>query len=1038
MRLPSLSNRVGIVPVQRWRSMMGGAPQPATHSPAGRATDIMRKDVSGAMPEYHPNEVERDWQAWWRSMGFYKPEFHPNGEPFVMVMPPPNVTGSLHLGHALMASIEDCLARWHRMCGKQVLWVPGTDHAGIATQVVVEKKIMRERNQTRHDLGREAFLQEVWNWKNQYGDTICNQLRSLGVSADWDREAFTMDERLSQAVKQAFLRMFASGKIYRANRLVNWSPCLRTAISDIEVEHIELEEPKKLVVPGHARPIEFGVYHSFSYQLEGSSDPADRITVATTRIETMLGDVAVAVHPKDPRYTRFHGKFLSHPFFPDRRVAVITDDVLVDMEKGTGAVKVTPAHDPNDFECGKRHNLEQISVFDEDGRINANGGPEFAGMMRFDARFAVIKRLKELDLYGERIPNPGMRLGICSRSSDIIEPMCKPQWWVDCKEMAGRAAQAVRKGDLEIVPKTHENIWFQWLDNIRDWCISRQLWWGHRIPAYEVVLDGVRQPAADCNMKYWIVAGSEEEAMNIALERFAGIDASRIAILQDEDVLDTWFSSGLFPFSVMDWPNTEAEDYRKYYPNQLLETGGDILFFWVARMVMMGLELTGSLPFKQVFLHPMVRDAFGRKMSKSLCNVIDPLDVIHGISLENLNDKVKKSGQSEKEIKRALAEQQKAYAKTKGIPECGTDGLRLGLLSYTAQGRNINLDVNRVLGYRHFCNKLWNAVRFCMPRDGSSVVIFPESGLPSLDEALDTIRIAFASGSDDACTVYDRWIMSRLHRTSFTANNALKDYDFATATSAMYDFMLNEFCGVYLETTKPVFSSGLDSHKNVARMVLYVCLDHILKLLHPVMPFVTEELWQRLPITRRPEGESIMVQPYPQGEATFVDERAEAIVDLGSTLVHAILGTRSGLGISPKSRCDIAVQCQTSEDEKHVVACSLMVATLAKADKVTTLSSDSRIPSGCAPCIVTESITAHLHVAGLIDFAKELDRLDKKRSKLAESIGRTTARTSSDQYQNNTPAHVREKEEAALEKLRAELASIDTAIDSLKSLSQGN
>ena len=556
------------------------------------------KDMSTPMePAYKPHAVEASWNDWWEASGYYKGESSPEDKrpKFSICLPPPNVTGSLHLGHALTVAVQDLLCRWHKMRGYNVLWIPGTDHAGIATQVVVEKKLWKERKQTRHDLGREAFVKEVYGWKDQYGANIFRQLRRLGCSLDWSREVFTMDEPRAKSVTAAFIKFHEAGLIYRDVRLTNWCCQLRSGISDIEVDYIDVETRTRIAVPGHPkdRTYVFGVIWSFAYKLVGSDD---EIIVATTRPETMLGDTAVAVHPDDPRYAKYHGKFLQHPFV-DRQVKIITDGTLVDMTFGTGAVKVTPAHDPNDFACGRRHGLPEITIFTDEGAMAANTG-QFAGMMRLDARVEVLKALKEKGLSrGEE--NNKMRLGKCSRTGDIIEPMLKPQWWVDCSGMAKRATDAVRNGELSIKPEDHKKTWFRWLDNIRDWCVSRQLWWGHRIPAYYVKVKG--QPLEEP-----VVAGSAADAIaKVVAERECA--ASDVTLVQDEDVLDTWFSSGLFPFSTLGWPDETHADLQAWHPTTLLETGQDILFFWVARMVMCSLQLTDKLPFNEVYLHAMVR-----------------------------------------------------------------------------------------------------------------------------------------------------------------------------------------------------------------------------------------------------------------------------------------------------------------------------------------------------------------------------------------------------------------------------------------------
>ncbi|KAA8533888.1 hypothetical protein F0562_031405 [Nyssa sinensis] len=652
-------------------------------TPAGE-----KKHLSSQMAkQYNPIAVEKSWYPWWEESGFFVADSSSIKPPFVIVLPPPNVTGALHIGHALTCSIQDTIIRWRRMSGYNTLWVPGMDHAGIATQVVVEKKIMRERRLTRHDLGREKFLSEVWDWKNEYGGAILKQLRCLGASLDWSRECFTMDEKRSKAVVEAFVRLYKEGLIYRDLRLVNWDCVLRTAISDIEVDYIDIKEKTLLKVPGYQNLVEFGVLTSFAYPLEGG---LGEIVVATTRVETMLGDTAIAVHPEDSRYSHLRGKFAIHPF-NGRKLPIVFDPILVDMNFGTGAVKITPAHDPNDFEVGKRHNLDFINIFTDDGKINSNGGLGFAGMPRFKAREAVTAALQEKGLYRGAKANE-MRLGLCSRSNEVIEPLIKPQWYVNCNSMAKQALDAVmdiENRKMEIIPKQYVADWKRWLENIRDWCISRQLWWGHRIPAWYVTLDDDELKERGAYNDHWVVARNEEEAQLEAGRIYAG---KEFKISQDPDVLDTWFSAGLFPLTVLGWPD-DTEDLKAFYPTSVLETGHDILFFWVARMVMLGIKLGGDVPFRKVYLHPMIRDAHGR-----------------------LHKRLEEGNLDSTELKVAKEGQVKDFPN--GIPGCGADALRFALVSYTAQSDKINLDIQRVVGYRQWCNKLWNAVRFAMSKLG--------------------------------------------------------------------------------------------------------------------------------------------------------------------------------------------------------------------------------------------------------------------------------------------------------------------------------
>ncbi|KDD75111.1 class I (I, L, M and V) tRNA synthetase, partial [Helicosporidium sp. ATCC 50920] len=797
------------------------------------------KSLAGAMPKaYQPKAVEGTWYEWWEKSGCFQAHVaDPEAEPFVMVIPPPNVTGSLHIGHALMLSLEDTIARWRRMQGRAVVWVPGTDHAGIATQTVVERSLMAETGQTRHDLGRDKFLERVWAWVDRHGDRILYQLRRMGASLDWPRTCFTMDAKLSRAVQEAFLRLHASNKIYRAHRLVNWDCTLRTAVSDIEVDYVDVPGRTLLKVPGYAQPVEFGVLTSFAYPLE---DGAGEIVVATTRPETMLGDTAVAVHPDDERYRGLVGKFVVHPV-NRRKIPIVADAELVDMAFGTGAVKITPAHDPNDFATGKRHNLEFVSVLDDEGAMAGASSGEFAGMPRFQARVAIVDWLKREGLFRGVTDNP-MRLGLCSRSKDVIEPVMKPQWWVDCASAAKRAVDAVRGGDLAIQPREFEATWFRWLENIRDWCVSRQLWWGHRIPAYYVELEGERPGAQGTSLEdtsRWVVAADEAAAREEAERRFG---ASRgFALRQDEDVLDTWFSSGLFPFSVFGWPEQSA-DLARFYPGALLETGHDILFFWVARMVMMGLELTDRLPFGAVYLHTIVRDAHGRKMSKSLGNVIDPLSVVEGVSLEALHASLEGGNLDPAEVKKARQGQKADFPD--GIEECGTDALRFALVSYSSQGRDVNLDIKRVVAYRHWCNKLWNAVRFALGHLGDDFVVSEEERRALADE-----RGVLSGSALQELPFASRWILSRLSAATETVDAGMEASDFSAATTAAYNFWQYELCDVFIELVKPVMARGGPAEQRWTRVVLWTALDVGLRLLHPFMPYVTEELWQRL---RRP------------------------------------------------------------------------------------------------------------------------------------------------------------------------------------------
>uniref|UniRef100_A0A0C9S2L0 Valine--tRNA ligase, mitochondrial n=1 Tax=Wollemia nobilis TaxID=56998 RepID=A0A0C9S2L0_9CONI len=952
---------------------------------------------------YNPSAVEAAWYQWWEKSGFFVADANSKKPPFVIVLPPPNVTGALHIGHGLTSSIEDTIIRWRRMSGYNTLWVPGMDHAGIATQVVVEKKIMRERGLTRHDLGREQFVAEVQKWKEEYGGTILKQERRLGASLDWSRECFTMDEKRSKAVTEAFVCLYKESLIYRDHRLVNWDCVLRTAISDIEVDYIDIKGRTLLKVPGYKSPVEFGVLTSFAYPLE---EGLGEIVVATTRPETMLGDTAIAVHPSDQRYMHLHKKFAVHPF-NGRRLPIICDAELVDPNFGTGAVKITPAHDPNDFAVGKRHNLDFINIFTNDGMINSNGGKEFEGMKRFDARVAIIEALKSKGLY-RGSENNDMRLGTCSRSEDIIEPMIKPQWFVNCSDMGREACEAVEDGRLEIIPKQYEADWFRWLRNIRDWCISRQLWWGHRVPAWYITLEDDAYTEFGFYDDHWVVGRNEEEALAEACAKFPG---RKYHIEQDPDVLDTWFSSGLFPFSVMGWPE-DTVDMKTFYPTTLLETGHDILFFWVARMVILGMKITGKVPFKQVYLHPMVRDAHGRKMSKSLGNVIDPLEVINGVSLEGLHGRLEQGNLDRNELEIAKAGQVKDFPN--GIPECGTDALRFALVAYTAQSDKINLDIQRVVGYRHWCNKLWNAIRFAMLNLGKDFI-------PS--EKLNVKSLPFGC----------KWILSALNKAIAKTVTAMEAYEFSDATSAVYSWWQYQLCDVFIEIIKPIMSADENSTsvlmKRATRDTLWICLDNGLRLLHPFMPFVTEELWQRLP--QRPgdtaRKESIMISDYPAVVEEWTDDEIESQMALIESTVRSIRSLRMEYKLQPKQRPESFLLCKTDEVAAILESCTTDICTLATLASLKVLRESDAPPIGCAVNIVNEHVSAFVLLRGIVDAEVELSKLNKKKEELTRQQETLSKKMNIPGYTEKVPANIQEENLDKLNKLMAEMNIIEEA-----------
>ncbi|XP_036371216.1 valine--tRNA ligase isoform X1 [Octopus sinensis] len=970
-----------------------------------------KKDTKCPMPDaYSPQYVEAAWYDWCVKCGYFKPEYAlsqnkggPPPEKFIMVIPPPNVTGSLHLGHALTNAVEDTITRWHRMNGKATLWNPGCDHAGIATQVVVEKKIFKEQGITRHELGRENFLKEVWKWKNEKGDRIYHQLRMLGSSLDWDRACFTMDPKLCRAVTEAFVRLHQKKLIYRSVRLVNWSCSLNSAISDIEVDKKEISGRTFLAVPNYKDKVEFGVLVSFAYPVVDSDE---KIIVATTRVETMLGDTAVAVHPDDERYKHLHGKFVQHPFL-ERRLPIVCDD-FVDREFGTGAVKITPAHDHNDYEVGKRHSLPFVTIIDEEGNITNDCG-QFSGMKRFDARKAVTQALKDKGLYEGSVDNP-MVVPTCSRSKDIIEPLLKPQWYVDLKDMAAQAVKDVKEGNLKIIPDMHKKTWYRWLEDSRDWCISRQLWWGHRIPAYFVTVNDPNVPEGlGTDDKYWVSGRTEDEAKQNAAERF-NVSVEKISLKQDEDVLDTWFSSGIFPFSIFGWPD-ETPDLQAYYPGTLLETGHDILFFWVARMVMMGNALLGKLPFKEVYLHAMVRDAHGRKMSKSLGNVIDPLDVITGISLQGLHDRLKDSNLEEKEVSKAKSGQKADYPQ--GIPECGTDALRFALVSYTSQGRDINLDVLRVQGYRFFCNKLWNVTKFALSALGESFVPSPVK--------------------ENQGSLMDKWILSRLSEAVILSTSGFENYDFPTVTTAIYNFWLYELCDWYVESIKPILYGSDDEAKTITSNILFTCLDVGLRLLHPIMPYVTEELFQRLPGENKKDKTSICVHPYPTTkECDYRYPDIEKNVEFMQSVVKSVRSMRADYNLT-KTKADVYLKCSDEESANILKSFVDIIANLASSDNVNILINQEP-PTGCAMITVSAKCETHLMLKGLIDINKEISKLEGKKEKLNSQLNKLNESIQKPDYETKVPEEVRKQNTSKVSELSAEVEKLTKGISALMTM----
>lgn len=956
-----------------------------------------------SLKAYSPKAVESSWYAWWKKQGFFEPKLTADGEclpggQFVVPAPPPNVTGALHIGHALTIAIQDSLIRFNRMRGKTSLFVPGFDHAGISTQSVVEKMLWKNEQKTRHDLGREKFVDLVWEWKEEYHERIRKQTESLGASYAWSYEAFTLDETRSKAVAEAFVRLFDDGTIYRATRLVNWCTALNTTLSNLEVDNKDIPGRTLLSVPGYESKVEFGVITSYAYPVVGSDE---KIVVATTRPETCFGDTAIAVHPKDPRYTHLHGHKVHHPLL-DREIPIVLDDVAVDMEFGTGAVKITPAHDPNDYETGKRHDLEFINILNDDGTLNENAGP-YAGMKRFDARYKVIADLKEKGLFVEQKDNP-MTIPTCSKSGDVIEPLLKPQWWVSQKEQALMAIDAVKQGKLTITPRSSEAEFFHWMNSIQDWCISRQLWWGHRCPVYLVVREGEPRPDP-ADSTNWVAGRTREEAEQKAAAKFTG----KFELEQDEDVLDTWFSSGLWPFSTLGWPE-KTPDMAKFYPMSLLETGWDILFFWVARMVMLGLKLTGEVPFTEVFCHSLVRDAQGRKMSKSLGNVIDPLDVIAGISLQGLHDKLRVGNLDSREIKKAEDGQKISFPN--GIPECGTDALRFALCAYTTGGRDINLDIMRVEGYRKFCNKIYQATKFALMRLGDDYV--PPSGP------------AKATGKE---SLVERWILAKLSAASKQAAEHLDNRQFMEATSVIYNFWLYELCDVYIENSKFLILEGTDAERKSAQDTLYTCLDEGLKLIHPFMPFITEELWQRLPRRSDENVDSIVLTSYPSINA--FDDAAVRGYDLVLDVVKAARSLLAQYNITKDAKVIVSA---TGESLTTVTEQKNSILSLIKAASDLELTDDAQTPAGSVVGVVSPVCRVFIVVKGHVNFDEEITKAQAKIDKINKVKEQLEKQTKVPDYETKVKASVREQNDKKLEGYAAEIKGLEAVLSEFNRL----
>jgi valyl-tRNA synthetase len=926
---------------------------------------------------YEPVDVEPRWYKYWQELGVFRAGTEPGDvrPTYVIPMPPPNVTGSLHMGHALFGTIQDALIRYARMSGKNALWQPGMDHAGIATQTVVERQLKRE-GLSRHDLGRAEFVARVWKWKEQSGGRIAEQMRVLGCSADWGRSKFTMDPDMSRAVTEAFVRLYEEGLIYRATRLVNWDVGSQTVLSDLEVD---TEEDVQ------------GEMYEFAYPVErtGLGDTAlsrgiGELVVATTRPETMLGDSAVAVHPDDPRYKHLHGKFLKHPFV-NRRIPVIADPILVDMAFGTGAVKVTPAHDFNDFATGKRHDLPEINILTLDGKMNQECG-EFAGLDRFEARKRVKQRLAELGLERGSKPHT-MTLPRSQRSGDVVEPMISTQWFVKMQPLAEPALQAVRSGATQILPEEWVKTYDHWLTNIQDWCISRQLWWGHQIPAYFCEACGEVHVTRDAAPPQCHKCGHP-------------------ALKQDPDVLDTWFSSGLWPFSTLGWPEKTLE-LERFYPASDMETGYDILFFWVARMMMMGIHFMGEPPFKRILLHGMVVDETGDKMSKVKGNTIDPLDLVHGATFDEVVQKALPGAPKHE----ALHKFKKAYPSTAqmgaGFPAYGSDAVRFTLCSYSPQARRIALSPKRVEGYRNFCNKIYNAVRFAL----GHVADAKPSGFPIAQPLL----------------LQNRWILSRLVKAIATCRVGISEFRLDEASGALYHFFWDELCDWYLETTKPIFASGTEPERTETRDTLAHVIETALRALHPFMPFITEELWQRVP---RPDSRpaSIALAPYPTAEDGRVDEDAERVFVALSGAIGAARSMRNEHDVHPSAEIPLVLRLTDANLAEALRAQSPIIKFLVRTagEPVIELEGGER-PCGFAVA-VTSGVQVLVGLKGLVDSKKELERIERARKKLHKDIESYEKRLNNPSFVDKAAPEVVAEARQQLANLKRQLEQLDEAM----------
>ncbi|GIB76960.1 valyl-tRNA synthetase [Vibrio cholerae] len=940
---------------------------------------------------YNPTSIEQDLYKTWEEQGYFKPHGDTSKDAYSIMIPPPNVTGSLHMGHAFQDTIMDTLIRCQRMKGKNTLWQVGTDHAGIATQMVVERKIAAEEGKTKHDYGRDAFIDKIWEWKAESGGTITKQLRRLGASVDWDRERFTMDDGFYKAVQEVFVRLYKNDLIYRGKRLVNWDPKLHTAISDLEVENKETK--------GH-------MWH-FRYPLADgvkTADGKDYIVVATTRPETMLGDTGVAVNPEDPRYKDLIGKEIILPIV-GRRIPIVGDE-HADMEKGTGCVKITPAHDFNDYEVGKRHQLPMINILTFDANIrdaaevfNSNGeasnayGTEipakYQGMERFAARKAIVAEFEQLGLLQE-IKDHDLTVPYGDRGGVVIEPMLTDQWYVRAGILAKPAVEAVENGDIQFVPKQYENMYFSWMRDIQDWCISRQLWWGHRIPAWYDEQGNV------------FVGRNEEEV------RAENNIAADVALRQDDDVLDTWFSSALWTFGTLGWPEKTPE-LNVFHPTDVLVTGFDIIFFWVARMIMMTMHFCkdedgkAQVPFKTVYVTGLIRDENGDKMSKSKGNVLDPIDMIDGIDLESLVEK--RTGNMMQPQLAAKIEKNTRKTFENGIEAYGTDSLRFTLAAMASTGRDINWDMKRLEGYRNFCNKLWNASRYV---------------LMNTEEQ----DCGFAAGAELEYSLADKWIESQFELAAKEFNGHIDNFRLDMAANTLYEFIWNQFCDWYLELTKPVLWKGTEAQQRATRRTLITVLEKTLRLAHPVIPYITETIWQSVkPLVDGVEGDTIMLQALPQYDAANFNQEALDDIEWVKAFITSIRNLRAEYDINPGKPLEVMLKAANEQDAARIEANKPVLVSLAKLESIRVLADGEATPA-CATALVGKS-ELMIPMAGLIDKDAELDRLAKEIAKTQGEIARIEGKLGNEGFVAKAP-------EAVITKEREKLAGYQEALVKLE------